>query len=521
MAASPAPRSSGSLGSSTSAHSYKGSHRTSGYASEDSVPVETLVEHLLAAKRSLSSISLVLRADEITQDARRALETTVVLNAQSEFLRRGILDQARLLLRVRKGLARTYDTAKKDFGEIVRDMDAADGKLNATMNVLRGTIIESAFRPQGEEPKNLMDFVDEKSVHGMRESLKESIGELQAIQQSFDSDLLRFENDLRSLTKTLSPPSTSPSDSNSTQQSTPYLLESLIEHSHGMAKLLNSLTQHFDLCVTAVRTTEGGAELARLKAAETTASHYSSSVNAESVSISGVIAQQEGQPEVDPLSASDRANMLAVVASDSEEVGDVVAELNERLEAMESEYAILVSQAEQSKTTNMLFLSAYRILEEVGSRLGSYVQAEIEFIDRWDNERSAIGDKLQEMERLRNIYESYSEAYDSLILEAERRRAVNEKIQNIWRKAKESVDKLVDSDMREREMFKQDVGDHLPTDLWPGMGGPVRRWTIVPKAEAVEAERPADCGSGSLSALERSVVQGARERLSRRSAGRV
>ena len=70
-----------------------------------------------------------------------------------------------------------------------------------------------------------------------------------------------------------------------------------------MAELLTSLTKHYDLCVTAVRTTEGGAALARIKAAEVTQSQ-----SGDDVSISGVIAEQESHmPELDTFSAEDRA----------------------------------------------------------------------------------------------------------------------------------------------------------------------------------------------------------------------
>lgn len=282
-----------------------------------------------------------------------------------------------------------------------------------------------------------------------------------------------------------------------------------------MAELLSSLTKHFDLCVTAVRTTEGGTELARLKAAETTRSQHSMNA-AESVSISGVIAAQEREPEIEPLTARDRAEMLKVVVSDSAEVDDVVTELRERLDAMEGEYNSLLAQAEQAKAANMAFVSAYRLLEEVGGRLSSYVQAELEFHDRWETEQHAIEEKLREMDGLRLFYEGYASAYDSLILEAERRRAVEEKIQNIWRKAREGVEKLVEGDRREREAFKQDVGDHIPTDLWPGMGGAVRRWTVT-----AEPEEDYGSSSTSLAALERSVVQAARERLNRRNTSRI
>jgi autophagy-related protein 17 len=45
------------------------------------------------------------------------------------------------------------------------------------MDILRSTIVEHAFRPEGEEPRSLLDFVDEQGVETMRDALKESIRE--------------------------------------------------------------------------------------------------------------------------------------------------------------------------------------------------------------------------------------------------------------------------------------------------------------------------------------------------------
>jgi autophagy-related protein 17 len=45
------------------------------------------------------------------------------------------------------------------------------------MDILRSTMVESAFRPENEEPRSLLDFVDEEGVETMRDALKESIRE--------------------------------------------------------------------------------------------------------------------------------------------------------------------------------------------------------------------------------------------------------------------------------------------------------------------------------------------------------
>ncbi|KAI1199992.1 kinase activator [Nemania serpens] len=497
------------MASTSSASSHSASRPTSLHALPssyaDSVPVEALVQHLLDAKRSLSSMRLVLRANELVHAARQDHEESVILSAQTQFLRRGISEQMRLLLRVRKGLTRTYDDGKRDFKQTIKTLDLTNSRLEDTMGVLRGRIVSSAFRPPGEEKRSLLDFVDEAQVDTMRETLKENIQALQTTQQSFDRDLLQFEADLRNLKAMVSsaPSSTSPSVSSSRPQPL-HLLSSMIEHSHAMAELLTSLTRHFDLCVTAVRTTEGGPALARIKAAEATQSQ-----EGDDVSISGVIPDQGSHmSDLKPMSPEDRAQMLEVLVQDSSEVEDVVQELNDRLQAVESDFSNLDEQTTQVKLGYLSILDAFRTLEDIGSRIQSYMSAENEFRDRWIEEQETIQGKMSEMEELRIFYEKYAGTYDHLILEVERRRSVEEKVLGIWRKAKDSVDKIIEVDSKHRDQFRQEVADHLPTDLWPGMDDPVLRWDVVPSTDNQSEYRV----SGTP-ALGKSTIEGARRRF--------
>jgi autophagy-related protein 17 len=79
------------------------------------VSLETLVSHLLASKRSLSSINSVWQANEIVTSARNALEESVALNARTAFLRNGIGKQVILLQQVRSGIEGVYEEGQKDF----------------------------------------------------------------------------------------------------------------------------------------------------------------------------------------------------------------------------------------------------------------------------------------------------------------------------------------------------------------------------------------------------------------------
>ncbi|KAG6033517.1 hypothetical protein E4U41_006897 [Claviceps citrina] len=470
MAASPAASCRRSAGSSSSSLKRSDDHQRK----LPSIPIETLVNHLLVAKRSLSSMNHVLRANELATWARLSHQETLLLAAQTAFVRNSMLDQVTLLTRVRRMLQSTYEWGQGDFKKLVKAMDEVDADLTRTMDMLRDTQVQSSLQPNDREGVNLLDFVDDTSVHGMREAMKQSIQDLQSIQVSFDGDLLRFETDIRNLRKALAA-SPSPATDDDTQPATVSLLLSMDDHSTTMASLLASLTTHFDMCVTAIRTTEGAAALARRKVAEVTQSQGS-----EVVSISGVIAEQESHlSDLEPKTAEDRAEMLKVVVQDAEEVEDVVSEIQEHLTAMEQEYGVVQRHLSRAKAEHGSILEAFTLLGEIGDRLGDYEAAEEDFRQRWELEKEVVFERLKKMQEMRQFYEGYASAYDLLLLEVERRRAVDERVHDIWRKAQESVDKILEADRTSRETFRQDVGEYLPTDLWAGMQGPARRWTVL------------------------------------------
>jgi autophagy-related protein 17 len=122
---------------------------------------------------------LVLRANELVTHARQMHEGCIILEAQTGFLRHLIDDEVQLLRKLRRGMGRAYDRGRRDFKQLIRTLDAANEKLEQTMQMLRDTRVEAVLRPPGEAPKSLMDFVDENSVEGMRDALKGSIAELQ------------------------------------------------------------------------------------------------------------------------------------------------------------------------------------------------------------------------------------------------------------------------------------------------------------------------------------------------------
>jgi len=170
MSSSPAEGSRGSLSPAASpSHSH--------LQHDADLSLETLVAHLLSAKRALASISTVWRANEIVTSARSALEESVKLSARTGFMRDGISEQVKILRKVRGGIENVYKEGQRDFKNVIRTLDGANSRLESTMDILRLTMVEAAFRPAEENPRSLLDFVDEQSVETMRDAVKESIRE--------------------------------------------------------------------------------------------------------------------------------------------------------------------------------------------------------------------------------------------------------------------------------------------------------------------------------------------------------
>ena len=265
-----------------------------------------------------------------------------------------------------------------------------------------------------------------------------------------------------------------------------------------MAGLLQSLVNHFDLCVSAIRNTEGG-YAAALKAAS------DQPPGADPVSVSGVMKAEGESAHEEPISEEERKEMLDVLVKDASQVEDVVLELREFLAEMETRNEAINEHVASLNTTYKETTKAHKILEGIGSRLPTYITASQDFKVRWSETKSQIQDQLTELESMRLFYENYYSSYDNMIIEVFRRKQSEEKIRGIMKKAMEQIDKVYQADMREREGFRLDAGEYLPVDLFPGLNSLAPRWDFV----LAEGQ---DGGMGSLPHVEMGAVEAASRR---------
>ncbi|KAI9837730.1 MAG: hypothetical protein M1819_006664 [Sarea resinae] len=465
--------------------------------------LDTLVAHLLASKRSLSSINHVWRANEMVTSARSALEESVILGARLGFMKRGIAKQVSVLDYVRSGLESVARDGQAEFQAVLEDLDTAEANLQQTLGQLRSTMVEAAFRPEGEEPKSLHDFVDEQGVDSLMAAFRDAIDITNDAQREFAASNHAFDLDLQSIQTTIKAAETGAlqplaeeeeeegdegqeGKSRAPELAIPSLLQSLESHAKEMADLLESLVRHFDLCVTAIKHTEGGGAAAQSITGDLPA---------------GVGVDEDEQPP-EPITEQERIEMVWVLSKDAEEVDDVVSEIRDRLTDMELQSERISAHVAAIVHSHRLTTAAFHLLEDVGARLPSYIAQSHTFLTLWEDQKQHIAERMEELEGLKDFYDGFLQAYDGLIIEVARRGEMQTRMEKVVQDAAAKLERLREEDLAERDAFRQDQGDYLPADIWPGLTNLPLRFEIV----------PLDKATGDVPELPRPVIEQALSR---------
>lgn len=458
-------------------------HSSHALAEEPKSQLDTLISYLVAAKRSLASIYHVSRADEIVNTARNALEESIVVSAKTGFLRRGQKNQIRLLYNVRGEIENISHRGRAEFASVLKELDNVDDRLRQTLDKLRQTVVYASFRPDGEEPKSLHDFVDERGVEELQVVLKAAIDRTNVAQSQLDTSSSSFDEELRSLQHALgryrttmelasSRSSLSASSSGASNpalaspSTIPSMLRSLESHAQEMADLLESLVHHFDRCVTAVKHTEGGGAAAR--------SITGDMPQGLNVSLGKEIADgpdPNSNDSVDPMTDSDYQDMLGILIKDAAEAEDVVLEIQERSSEMETILESVIAHRDSVVTVYNATTEIFDHLSTLATnRLPEFISQAHAFTHVWNEEHERIRTGMADLADLRSLYSGFLDAYDGLILEVSRRKHMRQGIERVLRETRTKLDQLYEEDINAREAFRIEQGDFLPSDIWPGLG---------------------------------------------------
>jgi autophagy-related protein 17 len=441
--------------------------------------LESLIAHLLASKRSLSSIHHVHHATTILSRARADLESTTILTARTKFLQRSLASQSKILRGVQFELEDVVHSSQVEFSSILKELDDAGKKLEKTVLNLKSTKIEPGFRAadlrasgvledetETETKETLHDFVDVAPVEELKDNLKSSIDEVQQAKRDMERSLQDFEEDLQTVNNALGGKTATSSSASSTFQppNIPAILKSLENHAREVAESLESLVKHFDLCVTAIQHTEGGgaAVASKLEIGELP----------EGVSVEDFQSPQHS------ITEDEKKDMMAVLENDAAEVEEVVIEIQDRISQMEAQLEQVQLWKEKKESENGDVMATMKLLEQVGTRLPGYIIQSQTFVARWGEEKLKIEEGMAGLEDLRDVYRNFLGAYDGLIVEVARRRAVRNQMEKVIREAHSKLQQLYEDDSEEREVFRIDQGEYLPMDIWSGLSDPPPKYAF-------------------------------------------
>jgi len=162
-----------------------------------------------------------------------------------------------------------------------------------------------------------------------------------------------------------------------------------------------------------------------------------------------------------------------------------MAEIRDGIMIMEASFQRVLFYSSCVVEQYSRILSAFNLLEDLGSRLPSYIMQSHLYLIKWDDEGSKIAERMCELIGLRDTYAGFLLAYDSLIIEVGRRKHIQQKMMEIRAEALVKIKELYMEDVEERNIFKQQHGDFLPRDIWPGLTAEPPRFDIVEESGIV------------------------------------
>jgi autophagy-related protein 17 len=405
--------------------------------------------------------------------------------------------------------------------ETIKRLDEASARLNATLDGLRSTIVDPAFREDEEESKCLFDFVDEVGVNDLYDSIKQSMDRFDQSQKCFVDTCTSFDDILSNATEALEADQEDLSKSQGYDvdgvSPVPSFFYALETHATEVASHLQGLVKHYDLCVSALRSTEGGGE-AISKASQDEGTPQASRLAEFGLGITRL--DQDAAPE---QSAEDRIAMLAVIIKDAREVDDVVDEIKDRLADMEEHLARIQAYIDMLRSTSDRLRYTHHMLKQLLDQIPEYVSSCAVFQQAWEDEKGILTQRMEEIESLTEFYVGFAGGYDDLIIEVQRRRKVRRDMEKIASHALSQIEKLykrmfsfhclfdfiltMTDEVERREEFKAELGEFLPIDIWPGLMNPPIRYEV----SAVGEE------ANNLPDLKRDVIEKAMQRITKRS----
>lgn len=470
--------------------------------------LERLVGHFVSAKRALGATQHVQHATELVSSSRLTIEDIAIVGARNNYIRSRASRQVEILHVISDKIATNAAEIDQEFQSVITRLDETNDRLQATIESLKEVVVAKALdknivqpvseegdngdsggngQPTETQQKTLFDYVDEAQYNELSEILKTLI-------DSFHDSRAHLDQQLDGLNTAAAQVSALASNSQRPESPTikttlydePLLppaeaFSQMEEHAGEMAGLLQSLISHYDLCVSALKHTEGGREAARQAVLDADEDEHLAKETMDESLYEHKVA--------DSITKDERSEMLRVIEGDAVELDDVVEDLRAREAEIERFHQQMNSHSEVSRSLGRQLVRAVKLVRRTRDTLPTYIDAIDRLKASWIDIHDAIAVKTQDIANLTAFYEEFINGYNRLLKEVDRRANAESQMRKVAEKAQKELDRLYDIDRAQREEFVEDVGSFLPSDLWPGGVESGVRWHIharVPSGSAGE-----------------------------------
>ncbi|KAG7447325.1 uncharacterized protein BT62DRAFT_980343 [Guyanagaster necrorhizus] len=277
--------------------------------------------------------------------------------------------------------------------------------------------------------KTLRDFVDDRAIDEIMDTLENErlvLDDILGRTDEFPEVLRSTITSIRNSLPDEVPPAAIESHLNSQDETI-----------HAMAKLLESLTGHYDQMASALRDSEAG----------------------------------------EAFSDGD----LQEMNRDTEELPAIMADLEDYIASVKTVYGTFVNFKSSSQVQLDGLHDILDDLDELGDIMTEMLETQDSVEAECEEKLSELHQQLLTIENLHDRFILYRTAFGKLILEIERRRVYSEAAENIVRGMNAQLEAMTDEEKLVREHFNVEHGAHLPEDICLFIGNPPTQWEVVPR----------------------------------------
>lgn len=439
-----------------------------------------------SAKKALSKgTALCKQANESAMQTAAKLRQAAEITEQLLYMRTSLDDQVSLLKQIADQILEEEKTYSLEFDGTIRELDMLDDELNESLQQLDTMSLPKVLLPSDAptdgqatgditQSKSLLAFADDAAVENLKGQLRQVVEDMHMSKETgatylkaYDQTVSAFDRMLAALPEI---PKLSVRRQLANLESKNQIAITLSaskgiytkqqeEHLQEMTALLLSLSQHYDNSCTLLK------------------------------------ADASLLPE-------ELEELQSVVLNDADQLGDVLAELDERVGELEEDVKNLDRYMERCSLVLESSLDVFKSLEE-------FKTDELE--DSITRARKARADTAQRLEilkdqmaRLSDHYQAFQSSYHSLLLEIDRRAKYEASVTAFFEETRQTLEALAIAENEKREQFKHEHGDTLPSDIWSGITAKPALYDLESLLEASSTPRlPRDLIATARSKLEK------------------